>query len=85
MTKPLHADEYQELQRLVDALYQGNPYTTVTKIDIEVRAEVEDLCDDLMEVIHLIPAGTYKRERLVDQINSIVTAHGWGFTYGTVS
>ncbi|MBF0893919.1 MAG: hypothetical protein HXK44_05805, partial [Atopobium sp.] len=47
-------------------------------------AEVDDLEEDLQEVIELIPSGTYVRVRLCDQINSIVTAHGWGFTYGTV-
>ena len=31
-----------------------------------------------------MPSGTYTRARLCDQMNSIVTAHGWGLTYGTV-
>ena len=29
-------------------------------------------------------ARKYKRGRLCDQLNSIVTAHGWGNVYGTV-
>ena len=37
-----------------------------------------------MEVVDLLPAGKYKRGRLCDQLNSIVTAHGWGNVYGTV-
>lgn len=80
----MRADEYGELQKLVDALYYKNMSGTVTTIDIQVRAEIDDLCEDLMEVIHLIPAGRYKRAQLVDQLNSIVTAHGWGYVYGTV-
>ena len=46
--------------------------------------EVLDLDEELMEVMDLIPAGSYRRSRLCDQINSIVTAHGWAFVYGTV-
>lgn len=78
------APEYGELQQLVDALYQYNMSGTVSKVDIAVRAEIDDLCDDLQEVISLIPAGHYTRQRLCDQINSIVSGHGWGYTYGTV-
>ena len=37
-----------------------------------------------MEVVGLLPAGSYKRARLCDQLNSIITAHGWAFLYGTV-
>ena len=57
---------------------------SVSKIDVLTRAEIDDLCDDLMEVVDLLPAGRYKRGRLCDQLNSIVTAHGWGNVYGTV-
>ena len=49
-----------------------------------MRAEIDDLSDDLREVVNLLPAGRYKRGRLCDQLNSIITAHGWGFVYGTV-
>jgi len=76
--------EYGELQRLVDALYEVNPSKAVSRMDVIVRAEVDDLCDDLMEVVHLLPAGKYKRYRLCDQLNSIITAHGWAYLYGTV-
>ena len=71
----LRAPEYGELQQLVNEL---------SKIDVLTRAEIDDLCDDLMEVVDLLPAGKYKRGRLCDQLNSIVTAHGWGNVYGTV-
>ena len=47
-------------------------------------AEVDDLPEDLIEVVELLPAGRYKRARLCDQLNSIITAHGWAYVYGTV-
>ncbi len=85
VAKSMRADEYGELQQLVDQLYAGRMSSTVSKVDVVVRAEMNDLCDDLMEVIELLPAGNYRRARLCDQLNSIVTAHGWGYVYGTVS
>lgn len=78
------SDEYGELQRLVDDVYRVNPSQAVARMDVLVRAEVNDLSDDLMEVVNLLPAGSYKRYRLCDQLNSIITAHGWAFLYGTV-
>ena len=80
----LRSDEYGELQRLVDELYRVGPSKSVSKLDVLERAAASDLCDDLMEVVRLLPGGTYKRYRLCDQLNSIITAHGWGYTYGTV-
>ena len=85
MARPgIRADEYGDLQRLVDNVYKHAPSSYASNIDVLVRAEIDDLNQDLLEVINLIPAGTYKRAALCDQINSIVTAHGWGSTYGTV-
>ena len=78
------AGEYGELQRLVDELYAVNPSQAVSRMDVIVRAEVDDLGDDLMEIVDLLPAGSYKRYRLCDQLNSIITAHGWAYLYGTV-
>ncbi|MBO7674779.1 MAG: hypothetical protein J6S63_07195 [Atopobiaceae bacterium] len=78
------SEEYGELQRLVDDLYQVNPSKSIPRVDVLVRAEVNDLSDDLLEVVNLLPAGTYKRYRLCDQLNSIITAHGWAYLYGTV-
>ena len=80
----MRSEAYGELQHPVDNLYKRKPSGTVTKVDVLIQAEVDDLEEDLQEVIELIPSGTYVRARLCDQINSIVTAHGWGFTYGTV-
>ena len=78
----MHAEEYGELQRLVDALYATEE--TVSSVDVVVSAEMDDLAPDLIEVVELLPAGNYKRGRLCDQLNSIITAHGWGYIYGTV-
>ncbi len=78
------ADEYGELQGLVDDLFRDALGGSVARVDVLVRAEVNDLSDDLMEVVELLPAGTYKRMRLCDQLNSIITAHGWAYLYGTV-
>lgn len=78
------SSEFGELQHLVDDLYRESPSAAVRRVDVLVRAEVNDLSDDLMEVVELLPAGSYKRSRLADQINSIVTAHGWAYLYGTV-
>ena len=78
------SSEYGELQRLVDAVYAVNPSQAVSRMDIIVRAEIDDLGADLMEVVQLLPAGKYKRYRLCDQLNSIITAHGWAYLYSTV-
>ena len=81
----LPAAEYGELQQLVEALYREvGPSGAVSRIDVIMRAEIDDLSDDLREVVELLPAGSYKRGRLCDQLNSIITAHGWGLVYGTV-
>lgn len=84
MTNGTHAraEEYGELQRLVDALFATDE--VVSRLDVVVRAEVDDLAPDLVEVVELLPSGSYRRARLCDQLNSIITAHGWGYVYGTV-
>ena len=81
----LPAADYGDLQRTVDALFvEVGPSGWVTRMDVLMRAEIDDLNDDLMEVVELLPAGRYKRARLCDQLNSIITAHGWAYLYGTV-
>ena len=75
----VRSDEYGDLQRLVDALFPA-----VAKLDVVACAESYDPCADLRGVVGLLPAGTYGRQRLCDQLNSILTAHGWGLVYGTV-
>ena len=79
---PARSEDYGELQRLVDALFATDE--VVTRLDAVVRAEMDDLSPDLVEVVELLPAGSYRRARLCDQMNSIITAHGWGYVYGTV-
>ena len=77
-----HAEEYGELQQLVDGLYAGR--ATVSRLNVVVQAEILDLPADLMEIVNLLPPGTYARARLCDQLNSALAAHGWGALYGTV-
>lgn len=76
------ADEYGDLQRLIDGLFTDRH--TVDRLDLVVQAEILDLAPDLMEIVNLLPPGTYDRTRLCDQLNSALAAHGWGGTYGTV-
>lgn len=76
------AEEFGELQRLIDGLYTGR--TAVDRLDLVVQAEILDLSPDLMEIVNLLPPGIYERQRLCDQLNSALAAHGWGGIYGTV-
>ena len=57
---------------------------TIDRLDLVVQAEILDLSPDLMEIVTLLPPGTYDRQRLCDQLNSALAAHGWGSAYGTV-
>lgn len=81
----IHTEEFEELVRLIDFLYEQNAGKAITKIELLTYADMYDLCTDLQEVIDLLPSGSYTRARLTDQLNSILTAHGWGRTYGTLS
>lgn len=76
------AEEFGDLQRLVDGLFYDR--TMVERLDLVVQAEILDLAPDLMEIVNLLPPGTYDRQRLCDQINSALAAHGWAAAYGTV-
>lgn len=73
------------MQRLVDELFEDEPARMVGKLDAIERAQIDDLSEDLLEVIDLLPGGRYGRHALCNQLNSILTAHGWGYTHGTVS
>lgn len=75
-------DSPSDLQRLVDAVYDFDVFAT--QMAFVLRAENYDFDEDVMEVVGLLPPGTYHRQALCDQLNSIVTAHGWGSTVGTV-
>ena len=76
------SEEFGALQRLVDNLFKNTKQ--VTRLDVVIMAEYYDLIDDLLEIVSLLPPGTYDRQRLCDQMNSAITGHGWGFVYGTV-
>lgn len=74
--------EEMELQNLIDSVFAETD--KVDRVDLLVRAETDQLADDLIEVLNLLPQGCYKRIQLVDQLNSIIVAHGWGYVWGTV-
>ena len=78
----VQSEAFGDLQRLVDALYLGR--NEVDRLDVVVQAELQDLDRDLIEIVDLLPPGRYSRQRLCDQLNSALAAHGWGGTYGTV-
>ena len=82
----VRSEDYGELQRLVDSLFAPgvSSAATVSRLDVELRAEILDLCADLMEVVASLPSRTYTRQRLCDQLNSCLVARGWGTVYGTV-
>ena len=63
------AEEFGDLQRLVDGLFYD-------------RHAIDR--PDLMEIVNLLPPGYYDRQSLCDQLNSALAAHGWGAVYGTV-
>ena len=82
----VRSEDYGELQRLVDSLFVPgvSSAATCSKLDVVTRAEIFDLSADLAEVVEALPSRTYTRQRLCDQINSILIGHGWAGTYGTV-
>lgn len=82
----VRSEDYGELQRLVDSLFAPgvSSAATVSRLDVELRAEILDLSGDLMEVVGALPPRSYTRQRLCDQINSCLVARGWGTVYGTV-
>ena len=87
------------LQKLVDSLFGNEDAraltaeqiaerilhpTKVRRLDVVIAAESLDLPDELMEIVNLLPPGTYTRRRLCDQLNSAIGGHAWGQRYGTV-
>ena len=69
------AEEFGDLQRLVDGLFYDRH--AIDRLDLIVQP-------DLMEIVNLLPPGYYDRQSLCDQLNSALAAHGWGAIYGTV-
>ena len=82
----IRSEDYGELQRVVNAVFAPgiSSLATCSKLDVVARAEIFDLCDDLREVVEALPSRTYTRQRLCDQLNSILIGHGWAGVYGTV-
>lgn len=78
----LQSEEHGTLQRLVDVLFRQKK--TVSRLDVLIMAETFDITGDLLEIVTLLPPGTYHRHKLCDQINSSLSGHGWGLYYGTV-
>ena len=73
------------LQAVVDDLYEGMPRDyEVRRLDVIVAAESCDLPADLLEIVNLLPPGSFTRVRLCDQLNSAIVGHAWGQVYGTV-
>ena len=78
----LRDEAYGIFQDLTDALFRHA--SSVSRRDLVLLAEMHDLAPDVMEVVELMPSGSYTRRQFSDQLNSIITAHGWGMRYGTV-
>jgi hypothetical protein len=77
----MHSDP-SDMQRLVDSLFREA--TSVTRLDVIIRAEALDVAEDVRVLLELLPPGRYRRARLCDQVNSAITAHGYGTVMGTV-
>ena len=76
---------YGALQAVVDDLFEGAPRDfEVRRLDVVMAAEAGDLPADLLEIVNLLPPGTFTRVRLCDQLNSAIGGHAWGQVYGTV-
>ena len=76
-------EEFGELQRLVDAVFASGGRKD--SMDLQMQAEICDAGPDVLEVANLLPAGTYTRAQMADQLNSIICGHGWGTRFGTVA
>jgi len=76
---------YGALQVVIDDLYEDMPNDyEVRRLDVIVAAEAGDLPSDLLEIVNLLPPGSFTRERLCVQLNSAIVGHAWGQVYGTV-
>ena len=76
------SESYGELQRVVDYLFKNA--RRVERLDVIIAADTFDIHSDLREIVELLPPGTYNRIDLCTQLNSSISGHGWGYTYGTV-
>lgn len=76
------SEDYGALQRVVDTLFREAEF--MRRLDVVVLAESYDLPEDLLEIVNLLPSGTYSRRSLCRQLNSSISGHAWGQVYGTV-
>jgi hypothetical protein len=77
------SEHYGKLQEFIDSIY-ADPDMVCNQIDIFLDAEGFGLCDDLLEVVHLLPAGRYGRHAACSHFNSAISSRGWSRKYGTV-
>lgn len=82
MAKLEKSPDFGVLQEFVDGLFSDAD--EIARLDIVVQAEALDLNADLLEIVSLLPPGTYTRDKLCDQFNSSLSSHGWGYYYGAV-
>lgn len=73
---------FGEVQELIDTIFANSK--TADSLQLVAQAEINDVHPDTLEVVNLLPFATYTRPKMCDQLNSIITAHGWGARYGTV-
>lgn len=76
-------DDKVILQRFVDTLFFSTS-KRIPRLDVIIRAEALDLPTDLVDIVNLLPPGSYTRQTLCDQLNSALKGHGWTGLYGTV-
>ena len=63
----MRSSHYGALQDIVDSLYSDlGPKDAVRRLEVVVAAEAADMPCDLMEIINLLPPGSYTRQRLCD-------------------
>lgn len=79
------SEHFGALQKIVNELYKDKPRDyEVKQLAVVLAAESNDLPADLIEVVNLVPSTSYTRQKLCDQLNSIIGGHAWGQVYGTV-
>lgn len=80
------SSDYGIMQEVVDYLYQDKGiFDTVRKLDVELAAEIFDLPDELLDVVRMLPTGSFTRRQLCDQVNSALNGRVLGQVFGSVS
>lgn len=85
MPAPVEDAEFGLLQEIVDSAFADAAGDKIRNLDLIVQAELSDVSADLMEIVEMLPPGPYTREQLIDQLNSILVAHGWSYRLGTLN